>query len=94
MAWRKTIPEQLVINDTELKGAVTLRLGWQYEPFTFDLTRDGKEFSGTYTRHIPALAQQVRPRHGTIVMTAEGARAFNIILSKASVVLMRLAKVK
>ena len=56
MPWRKTIPDQLTLDDDGLSGAV-IRMGWQYEPFELNLQRDGDAFSGTYARIISALAK-------------------------------------
>ncbi len=77
--WRTVVPHDLTLTDDSLKGPAKVRLGYQYEPFEIDLKRDGKNFSGTYTRIVEALD---KPREvkgdvvGPIVTKPDGSRYF------------------
>jgi len=84
--WRTVIPHDLKLTADSLKGAAKVRLGYQYEPFEFDLKRDGDSFSGSYTRTIKPLDKPIKSQGdvvGPIVTKPDGSRYFVVYLSKA-----------
>jgi len=83
MPWRTTVPHELKLTDHALAGPVTLRLGWQHEPWTLDLQRDGGAFTGTYTRTAPPLPQPIAVKghvDGALKPQDDGTRRFDFNL--------------
>lgn len=84
--YRTVVPDSLALTDDSLKGTAKVRLGYQYEPFEFDLKRDGDKFAGTYTRIAEPLDKPVKSAGdvvGPIVTKPDGSRYFYVYLSKA-----------
>lgn len=53
--YRKTLPTKLQLSETSLSGPASVRLGWHYEPWEFELERNGDSFRGTYTCKVLPL---------------------------------------
>ena len=86
MPWRKTLPEQLSLDDSGLNGTVALRMGWQFEPFELNLTRNGTSFEGTYSRIIPALSKPIANAgsiSGSLKTLENGQQVYHLSLAKA-----------
>jgi len=85
--WRTVVPHDLKLTEDSLKGAAKVRLGYQYEPFEFDLKRHGNSFSGTYTRTVEPLDKPIKTAGdvvGPIVTKPDGTRYFVVYLSNAA----------
>jgi len=83
MPWRKTVPRELTLTQGGLSGPVTLRLGWQHEPWTLDLERDGDTFTGTYTRTASLLPEPIAVNghvDGALKPQGDGTRRFDFNL--------------
>lgn len=62
--WRATLPHGLTLDETGLTGETTVRIGWQWEDWAFDLKREGDAFSGTYTRKATPLPTPIEVKNG------------------------------
>lgn len=85
LPWRSTVPHDLELTDAALVGPITLRLGWQYEPWELALERDGDRFTGTYKRIAPPLKQPIEVEgqvSGKLVAQPGGTRRFELSLQK------------
>ncbi len=87
VSWYRTvIPHKLTLTDTSLKGSAPVRLGYQYEPFSFDLKREGTSFEGTYTRSVKAFEHPIQAAgdvFGPIVTKEDGSRYFYLYMVNA-----------
>ncbi len=84
---RTVVPHDLTLTGDSLEGTSQVRLGYQYEPFRLELKRDGKKFSGTYTRRVKALEKPVAVSgdiYGKILSKDDGTRIFAIYLAGAA----------
>jgi len=96
VSWYRTvIPHDLELTDDSLKGHAKVRLGYQYEPFTFDLKRDGNTFSGTYTRTVKPFDKPIKAAGevvGPILSNPDGSRDFYVYLMNGGMSVAELRK--
>jgi len=96
VSWYRTVvPHDLKLTDDSLKGAAKVRLGYQYEPFEFDLKRDGNSFSGTYTRTVKPFDKPIKAAGdvvGPILSNPDGSRDFYVYLVNGGMSVSELRK--
>jgi len=64
LPWRHSSPTGLKLSETGLQGESLVRISHMEEPWKLELSRDGKNFSGSYTRQIPAIRSPVENKGG------------------------------
>lgn len=57
--WRATIPHDLTLDATGLRGEAIVRIGYNHERWAIALQREGDRFTGTYTRRATPLTQPI-----------------------------------
>ena len=96
VSWYRTvIPHDLELTDDSLKGNAKVRLGYQYEPFAFDLKRDGDSFTGTYTRTVKPFDKPIKAAGdvvGPILSNPDGSRDFYVYLVNGGMSVSELRK--
>ncbi|MCJ8336380.1 MAG: PQQ-binding-like beta-propeller repeat protein, partial [Epibacterium sp.] len=89
LSWYRTVdPVDVTLNDEQLSGASLVAVGYNYEPFTFELQRDGDAFAGTYTRTVRAFDQPIAVEgivKGPLLVEEDGHRVFVFNLDKAGI---------
>jgi hypothetical protein len=89
LSWYRTVdPVDVTLNDEQLSGPSLVAVGYNYEPFTFELQRDGDAFAGTYTRTVRAFDQPIAVEgivKGPLLVEEDGHRVFVFNLDKAGI---------
>ena len=89
LSWYRTVdPVGVTLTHDKLSGSSLVALGYNYEPFTFTLKRDGNAFTGTYTRTIRAFDKPITAEgivKGPLLVEEDGQRVFVFHLDKAGI---------